>query len=308
LSLWTHRLEAAPFHDPTYGVAVTSDIVYGTGPINGGAGTLDLLLDVYQPTDVGVPLPAKSPGIVFIHGGSWTSGSKTDDYAIYFGNLFASLGYVATSINYRLLGDAVPETHGPADLMDLSGIPGVPLPEAIYTINAGIEDAAKAMGWMRDNAATYNIDTNHVAISGASAGAFNSLAHAYNNPPAHEAPQAVVSYVGAMAGAEVLIDAGEAPAFLINGSVDPLVPLPLPQAVVDRMNSVGVYNEFYVQEGVGHDVDFDLVFGGQTLLEHNIEFLAQFLVPEPSSLALFALAGLALLAVSRRRLHRARRI
>lgn len=305
LSLWTCRAEAAPFHDPTYGVAVTSNIIYGTGPINNGAGTLDLLLDIYRPTNIGQPPPATSPGIVFIHGGSWTSGSKTESYAVDFGNFFASLGYVVSSINYRLLGHNVPESHGPADLMS---IPGAPQPQTAYTINAGIEDAAKAMGWMRDNAATYNIDTNHIAISGASAGAFNSLLHAYNNPAPHVAPQAVVSYVGAMAGAESLIESGEVPALLINGSVDPLVPLSYAQAVVDRMNSVGVYNEFYVQVGVGHTVDFDLVFGGQTLLEHNINFLAQFLVPEPSSLVLFALAVSALLAVSRCTIRAGRRI
>jgi acetyl esterase/lipase len=305
LSLCTRGLEAAPFYDPTYDVAVTSNIVYGTGPINGGAGTLDLLLDVYRPVDIGVPLPAKSPGIVFVHGGSWTSGSKTEDYAVYLADLFASLGYVVTSINYRLAGNLVPETHGPADLMT---IPGAPQPLTAYTINAGIEDAAKAMGWMRDNAAAYNIDTNHIAISGASAGAFNSLAHAYNNPSAHFAPQAVVSYVGALAGAESLIEAGEVPALMINGSVDPLVPLPYAQAVVDRMNGMGVYNEFYVQEGVGHTFDFELVFDGKTLLQHNIEFLAKFLVPEPSSVVLGGFAALALLAVARRRSGGARRV
>jgi acetyl esterase/lipase len=294
-------LQAAPFLTPTYGVSKTSDIVYGTGLINNGAATLDLLLDIYRPTVISEPLPDKSPGIVAIHGGAWQVGSKTDSSVSQFASLLASLGYVVTSINYRLLGHNVPETHGPADLMDLSFVPDaehggfdLPQPQTSYTINAGIEDAAKAIGWMRASAATYNIDPNHIAIGGASAGAFNSLAHAYYNTDPNLAPQAVLSYVGALAGAESLIQAGEVPAFVVNGAVDPLVPLSVAQATVDQMNAAGVYNEFYVQPGVGHDVDFNLVFGGQTLLAHNIDFLAQFLVPEPSSFALCALAALAL--------------
>jgi hypothetical protein len=71
------------------------------------------------------------------------------------------------------------------------------------------------------------------------------------------------------------------------------------QATVNRMNAVGVYNEFYVQT-IGHNIDFEADFGGMTLFEHNLEFLAAHLAPEPSSLVLFGLAALALLAVSRR--------
>ncbi len=296
---------ASAFYDSIYGVATTSNVVYATGAINGGGGSLDLLLDVYQPTDIGQgALPSASPGIVFIHGGAWQVGSKTDSYAVDFGNFWASHGYVVTSISYRLLGDNVPETHGPGDLMDLSIVPpasvggfDLPQPQTAWTINAGIEDAAKAMGWMRDNAATYNIDPAHIAIGGASAGAINALAHAYNNPAPHEAAQAAISYIGALVGAESLVEAGEVPAFVVNGALDPLIPVAAATATVNQMNAVGVVNEFYLQPGIGHDVNYDLIFGGKSLAQHNIEFLAQVLVPEPSSFLLVYLSGIAALAV-----------
>ncbi len=302
---WTLPLHAGTaYYDPIYGMATTSNLVYGAGAINGPGGSLNLLLDLYQPTDVGQgALPAASPGIVFIHGGAWQIGSKTDSYAVDFGNFWASRGYVVTSINYRLLGHNVPETHGPADLMDLSFVPtaaqggfDLPQPQTAWTINAGIEDAAMAIGWMRDNAALYNIDPQRIGVGGASAGAINALAHAYNNPAPYEAVQVVISYVGALAGAESLIGPGEAPAFVVNGALDPLIPVAAANALVAQMNAAGVTNEYYLQPGVGHSVDFGMIFDGQPLAQHNIEFLAQHLAPEPSGMVLggMACAGLAL--------------
>src|SRR5476651_746632 len=69
---------ASPFNDPVFGSHQTSNIQYGTGPINNGATSFSLTLDMVQPTNIGVPVPAISPGIVLIHGGSFTSGSKSD--------------------------------------------------------------------------------------------------------------------------------------------------------------------------------------------------------------------------------------
>lgn len=294
------------FEDPIYGVATTSDIVYGTGLVNGGADTLNLLSDLYQPVDIGGgALPAISPGIVMIHGGGFVGGDKGDlaflaeDYAMY--------GYTVTSINYRMFLDNVPPTSGPADFMTQPDPPfaTVPVPQGIYTINAAVEDAAIAMTWMRDNAALYNIDSNNIAIGGGSAGAITALLLAYNNPPADVAPQAVLSFLGAMYGTDGTIQAGDAPAFVVASSNDTTVPFDAPlgtQATVDRLNAVGVYNEFYVQT-IGHNVDFAADFGGKTLLDRNMEFLALTLVPEPSSFVLSCLAAVALLALVRRKMR-----
>ena len=265
-------LEAGtPFYDPIYGVSTTYDIVYGSG--NTFFGSMDFNLDLYQPRDIGQgSVPDLSPGIVMIHGGAFVSGNKADLAPV--AELYASYGYTVTSIRYRLLGDWVPSTSGPAD--------DFPFPYSIVasTVNAGIEDASTAMAWMREHVAEYDIDANHIAIGGGSAGAIISLLQAYNNPPAATAPQAVLSLVGTMYGTEDSIQADGPPALVVASSDDDVVPFNAPLgtvAVVDRMNEVGVYNEFYVQTGIGHDVDFNGTFDGQTLTEHSIEFLARFL-------------------------------
>lgn len=292
------------FYDPIYGFSKTSNIVYGTGLVDNGGGTLDLKLDLYRPTDIGGgALPAASPGLVMIHGGGFIDRDKSDIAP--FAQIFASYGYTVASINYRMLFDNVPETHGPADSMILPGPPfaQLPFPQGAYTINAAVEDASLAMSWMRASAGLYNIDPNRIGIGGVSAGAITAMLLAYNSPSADVAPQVVLSYLGAMYGTEGTIQAGDAPAFVVASSNDSVVPFDAPlgiQTSIDRMNEVGVYNEFYVQS-IGHDVDILADFGGKSLLERNMDFLAQVLVPEPPSWILSGFAIVALLAFARNR-------
>jgi acetyl esterase/lipase len=234
---------------------------------------MDLKLDLYRPIDIGLgAVPVLSPGVVVIHGGSFINGDKADLAPV--GELYASYGFTVASIQYRLAGDSVPFTPGPA-----SSFP-FPLNLVSSTINAGVQDATTAMTWMRTNAAQYGIDPAHVALGGGSAGAIISLLQAYHNPPASAAPQVVVSFLGAMFGTEQSIQAGDPPAFVVASSDDDIVHFNPPLgtvAAVDQMDQVGVYNEFYVQTGVGHDVDFEAEFDGKPLAEHNLEFLAKFL-------------------------------
>jgi acetyl esterase/lipase len=93
-------------------------------------------LDLFLPPKAGGPLPL----VVLIHGGGWQNGSKDQVPA----QGIAAQGYAVARINYRLVQHAV--------------------------FPAQIEDCKAAIRWLRANARTYNIDPDHVAVWGSSAG------------------------------------------------------------------------------------------------------------------------------------------
>ena len=99
------------------------------------------VLDVYAPLESKGPLPI----VVFIHGGSWSSGNK-NPYE-FVGRALAAQGFLTLVPNYRL--------H-----------PQNPYP-------AFVEDAALALNWATRHGAEYGGDGRTVFAMGHSAGAYN---------------------------------------------------------------------------------------------------------------------------------------
>jgi len=95
------------------------------------------VLDLYFPAGNG-PFPT----VVFVHGGGWSTGSKEPGVK-YFSSLIPR-GFAVASINYRLSGEA--------------------------RFPAQIQDVKAAIRFLRANAVKYNLDPNHVAVMGDSAG------------------------------------------------------------------------------------------------------------------------------------------
>jgi acetyl esterase/lipase len=83
------------------GVSVTENLVYGSAPNYAGVPT-DLKLDLYQPVG---DTERNRPAIVFIHGGSFSGGSKSEESQL--GVLAAKRGYVVVSIDYRVVAGAL---------------------------------------------------------------------------------------------------------------------------------------------------------------------------------------------------------
>jgi acetyl esterase/lipase len=97
-------------------------------------------MDLYFPPNSGKP----SPVVLYVHGGAWKAGDKTGGVEISAVPIIASRGYLVAAINYRL----APQFKWPAQ----------------------IQDVKCAVRFLRAHAATYNLDPDHIAALGASAG------------------------------------------------------------------------------------------------------------------------------------------
>lgn len=237
------------FLDSEFAVVVESDIVYASGAVRSPTvGEIDLYLDVYRPADANLPI--LRPGFILIHGGGFTGGSKTNATMVSLGNAYAARGYVAASISYRLVGDDPPTEALAND------------PSSAQSVAAAAArvDAARAVEWMRDNAASYGIDPDRIAMGGYSAGAITSMGTAYRDAGVDGADvQAVLSLSGGLYGLESIIEADEAPLIMIHGTADPTVSFSLAEAIEAQALSVGLIHEFYPLEGVGHGTPSVLV-------------------------------------------------
>jgi acetyl esterase/lipase len=240
-------------------VTTTPDITYGTAPDDNG-NQVALKLDLYQPTG---DTAAKRPAVVWVHGGGFTSGDKSSGRGK--ATFFAQLGYVAVSINYRLLS---PDGCG--------GNPN-PTPLCEHAALEAQHDAQAAVRWLRANASTYRIDTDRIAMAGGSAGAVTSVLAATHSEdpgtsgnPGHPSNiRAAVSISGGMPTNE-LIDAGDAPTLFIHGTEDRVVPFEWAVANAAKMQELGVFTVLEPIEGAGHGLPGDY---GQLINEQSDYFL-----------------------------------
>ena len=88
------------YRTPVYPVSETRDIVYGrvVRNLDYEGQRMDLMMDLYVPKDGG---KVSRPLLVALHGGAFLEGNKRDSSLVEWCRYFASLGYVAASIEYR---------------------------------------------------------------------------------------------------------------------------------------------------------------------------------------------------------------
>ena len=146
--------------NPPPNATIIKDVRYGSNKdMNGN--TINLALDVYIPN--GATTSQKFPFILFVHGGGFTAGDKSG--AATAMQQFASEGYVAASIDYRLDSSVDAAT-------DPCSIDTSITQKAVYM---SVQDVRAAMRFMVANASKYNIDTSKIFLDGNSAGAISVL-------------------------------------------------------------------------------------------------------------------------------------
>jgi acetyl esterase/lipase len=123
---------------PTPAVTVPADIDFRPDLTYGSTADTDLQLDLARPKGLSGPLPV----VVYFHGGGWVQGDRKTCLPEVFRT--AGAGYVAVTVGYRL----APQSPFPAQ----------------------IDDARRALRWLRDNAAQYGIDPDRIGVVGYSSG------------------------------------------------------------------------------------------------------------------------------------------
>jgi acetyl esterase/lipase len=232
------------YRDPVFStVSVQRDLPYGSAPDNEG-NPVTLKLDLYQPAG---DAAARRPAVVWVHGGGFCCGSKTASNMVELSNTYAKIGYVAVSINYRLLVST-----------GCGGNPD-PTPECAVAAIAAQHDAHAAVRWLRRYADTYRIDPNRIAIGGSSAGAVTSLLVGTRsedpgdsgNPGYSSVVRGVVSISGGLPTNQS-INQGDASTQFFNGTNDRTVPFAWAESNAEAMKAAGVPVIFNAIKGAGH--------------------------------------------------------
>lgn len=168
----------------TVQAVIKADLEYAS------VGGTSLRLDLYTPADAPAPLPT----LLWLHGGAWAVGDKSDMAVERLVPLVAH-GFAVASANYRLV------------------------PSATYP--AQIHDCKAAVRWLRANAGEHGLDPRRIAAGGASAGGY--LASMLGLTAGDEALE---GDVGAHAGVSSAVGAVAAlfppTDFVLSGSRNPL--------------------------------------------------------------------------------------
>ena len=233
-----------------------------------------LKLHIFKPANV--QPGQKYPAIIYFFGGGWTSGTPYQFYRE--AHYWASKGMVAVCADYR-----IQYTHGTTPI-------------------ESIRDAKSAVRWLREHAATYNIDPDKICASGASAGGHLAAATAtlkqwdetsenlsisskpnllllnypvYDNGPTGYGPADFKAQYLTVSPLHN-IDATIPPCLVFLGTADAYIPVATAQLFQQKMKDVGVESELILYQGAGHPI-FSYQKGKSTdyysILEQSEAFL-----------------------------------
>jgi hypothetical protein len=271
--------------DSLFAVDTIKDVLYGSN-INYDGTTRQLKLDIYLPQS---DTATNRPLIIFAPKGSFMQEDKAELALVTLCKAFASRGYVAASIDYRVGMDYLTAYQFPER-------------EYTYALMRAIHDYRAAIRFFRQDAATaniYKINPNLIIAGGSSAGAMTALHVAYldkeselpvtiidttglgglegnsGNPGYSSHVNFVVNLCGAI-NDSAWIETGDIPLISMHGNLDTEVPfgtasisMIVPITEVDgsasinlRCQHLAIENPFYIFWGQAH-IPYDTNAGGQ---------------------------------------------
>jgi para-nitrobenzyl esterase len=286
----------------TYTVVVEQNVKYCEGlshqTLNSTSYSIvDLKLDVYKPTNN----TKKKPAILLIHGGGFSGGDKSDVNIVNLANYFASRGWVAFSINYRLQSN---KGTVPTEWIQYAQN-SIPLADqsqflALYPAH---RDAKAAIRWLIANANQYNIDTNYITVGGGSAGAvmattigitnaidFTNEISITNDPSLattnlnsnNYSIKTILDFWGSGVAVTATnniygyqrFDRTDAPLMIAHGTTDQTVAYSEALLLKDIYTSTGASYKLYTLENRGHG-PWDATVNGKNLEELSFDFIVE---------------------------------
>jgi acetyl esterase/lipase len=236
---------------------------YGSAP-DGQGHPQTLTLDMYRPA--GDP-QTRRPAIVLVHGGGFVAGDSKNGAMVKLAKAFAQRGYVAVSINYRLLGDGNCAKEDP------------PSQQCIDAAFAAQHDAQAAIRWLRRYATTFGVDPARIAIAGGSAGAVTSLAVAVHsddpgdsgNPGFSSRPSAAMPISGFIPSnlGVPFYDPTDTPILMFQGTADPVVPYAAALQTAQDLHAAHVPVVFEALPGGGH---VPMTQFGDQIIDQSVNF------------------------------------
>lgn len=223
----------------------------------GRAGGESLRMDVRIP-DSTRPLPAA----IIVHGGGWMRGDRVWNVEPLFAPLERA-GFASFSISYRLAKD-------------------------FLQIGVAVEDVRQAIRYIRENAVSYGVDPNRIALIGESAGAHLGALAVLDEPASVAAvvslygptdlellartskvvPEQIRQTVEGSAFAGLLVahlkslspvervKKGAPPFLLLHGTADHVVPFTQSIRMKDRLLAAGCEADLVTIPGGGHGMRF----------------------------------------------------
>ena len=210
-----------------------------------------------------------APVLIFIHGGGWSKGDKSD-YLSYLVD-YAKKGYVTVTVSYRLSGVA----HYPA----------------------AVQDVQCAIHWIRTHSEEYFINPDRIALIGGSAGGHLAMMVAYSDEKEFSKEcadsrggkvQAIVNlygptdlsteyarsrdecqqflgksyqeapYLYKTASPRSYISPDDPPTLIFHGTIDSLVPVSQSDSLHNWLDQAGVPNEYHKLKGWPHTMDLSV--------------------------------------------------
>ena len=287
--------------DEIFKVDTTLGIVYGKGLSHSDWNSdetkeISLLLDLYQPIDA----PDNRPAIVLIHGGSFVTGSRMSTSFVQMAEYYASRGWVAISIDYRLVEDhgTVPAAWG----WLVESRPTSLRTNQLYAFYPAARDAKTAIRWLNAHAESYGVNPDFITVAGGSAGAYTAVgigvtdAEDYRDElTLEEDPTLVDCYLAWPSAVHTIIDYWggnglvnaidlvyekdsfdilDPPIQIVHGDEDNVVDYSKAEELVKIYEEIGVPYELYTLTGEGHSAWQEMV-DGRTLSQLAFDFIVE---------------------------------